>query len=101
MLRSMGWEPGVGLGPNGQGILNPLMACVRAKYQGLGYGSSNLDIDLMPSNPPPPPPPSPQPASSGGDTPHSESLDDTSSNILGHFQQDISAGENLANASAR
>lgn len=50
LLRRLGWEPGRGLGPSGEGPLQPVPAHVRPRGRpGLGFA------------PPPPPPPSPQP----------------------------------------
>lgn len=50
LLRRLGWEPGRGLGPAGEGSLQPVPAHVRPRGRtGLGFV------------PPPPPPPSPQP----------------------------------------
>lgn len=40
MLQEMGWRPGMGLGPNGSGIQDPILACIRPKRMGLGYQKS-------------------------------------------------------------
>ncbi|XP_061610316.1 G patch domain-containing protein 2 isoform X5 [Phyllopteryx taeniolatus] len=37
MLQSMGWTPGVGLGPEGRGITEPIRALQRPKGAGLGF----------------------------------------------------------------
>ena len=37
MLQGMGWSPGMGLGPDGVGIKNPIVAHVRPRRVGLGY----------------------------------------------------------------
>uniref|UniRef100_A0A3Q2YW26 G patch domain containing 2 n=1 Tax=Hippocampus comes TaxID=109280 RepID=A0A3Q2YW26_HIPCM len=37
MLQSMGWTPGVGLGPEGRGITEPIRALQRPKGTGLGF----------------------------------------------------------------
>ncbi|XP_061559735.1 G patch domain-containing protein 2 [Phycodurus eques] len=37
MLQSMGWTPGVGLGPEGRGITEPIRAQQRPKGAGLGF----------------------------------------------------------------
>ncbi len=37
MLQGMGWRPGTGLGPNGGGIKEPVMAYIRPRHMGLGY----------------------------------------------------------------
>ncbi|KAI4895717.1 hypothetical protein NFI96_026584, partial [Prochilodus magdalenae] len=37
MLQSMGWTPGMGLGPDGRGIAEPLRATQRPKGAGLGF----------------------------------------------------------------
>ncbi|KAM9778524.1 G patch domain-containing protein 2 isoform X1 [Syngnathus typhle] len=37
MLQSMGWIPGVGLGPDGRGITEPVRALQRPKGTGLGF----------------------------------------------------------------
>ena len=37
MLQGMGWSPGMGLGPNGMGIKDPILAYVRPRHVGLGY----------------------------------------------------------------
>uniref|UniRef100_A0A8B9RHZ0 G-patch domain containing 2 n=1 Tax=Astyanax mexicanus TaxID=7994 RepID=A0A8B9RHZ0_ASTMX len=37
MLQSMGWNPGMGLGPEGRGITEPLRATQRPKGAGLGF----------------------------------------------------------------
>ncbi|XP_036436989.1 G patch domain-containing protein 2 isoform X2 [Colossoma macropomum] len=37
MLQSMGWSPGMGLGPEGRGITEPLRATQRPKGAGLGF----------------------------------------------------------------
>ena len=37
MLQGMGWSPGMGLGPNGMGIKDPIVAHVRPRHVGLGY----------------------------------------------------------------
>jgi G patch domain-containing protein 2 len=37
MLRGMGWEPGTGLGPQSNGIQEPIVTPVRPKYAGLGH----------------------------------------------------------------
>ncbi|XP_065052002.1 G patch domain-containing protein 2-like isoform X1 [Rhopilema esculentum] len=39
MLRSMGWKPGTGLGPDGNGIIKPIAAHKRPKKHGLGYSN--------------------------------------------------------------
>ena len=36
MLQSMGWTPGCGLGADGSGITQPIVAYRRAKRKGLG-----------------------------------------------------------------
>lgn len=37
MLQGMGWVPGMGLGPKGGGIQDPITACVRPRRLGLGF----------------------------------------------------------------
>lgn len=37
MLQSMGWSPGMGLGPEGRGITEPIRAMQRPKGTGLGF----------------------------------------------------------------
>ncbi|XP_075900820.1 G patch domain-containing protein 2 isoform X1 [Nelusetta ayraudi] len=37
MLQSMGWSPGMGLGPEGRGITEPVRAMQRPKGTGLGF----------------------------------------------------------------
>ena len=37
MLQGMGWRPGSGLGPEGDGILSPVKAYVRGRHAGLGF----------------------------------------------------------------
>ncbi|XP_061756728.1 G patch domain-containing protein 2 isoform X2 [Nerophis ophidion] len=37
MLQSMGWSPGLGLGPEGRGITEPVRALQRPKGAGLGF----------------------------------------------------------------
>ncbi|XP_075993867.1 G patch domain-containing protein 2 isoform X2 [Genypterus blacodes] len=37
MLQSMGWTPGMGLGPEGRGITEPIRAMQRPKGTGLGF----------------------------------------------------------------
>lgn len=37
MLRSMGWVPGTGLGPDKSGIVNPIRATLRPRKLGLGH----------------------------------------------------------------
>ncbi|XP_061603086.1 G patch domain-containing protein 2 isoform X2 [Cololabis saira] len=37
MLQSMGWSPGMGLGPEGRGITEPVRAIQRPKGAGLGF----------------------------------------------------------------
>ncbi|XP_076872609.1 G patch domain-containing protein 2 isoform X2 [Brachyhypopomus gauderio] len=37
MLQTMGWSPGMGLGPDGRGITEPLRATQRPKGAGLGF----------------------------------------------------------------
>lgn len=37
MLQSMGWSPGMGLGPDGKGISEPVRAMQRPKGMGLGF----------------------------------------------------------------
>ena len=37
ILQGMGWSPGMGLGPNGMGIKDPIVAHVRPRHVGLGY----------------------------------------------------------------
>ncbi|XP_066532120.1 G patch domain-containing protein 2 isoform X3 [Hoplias malabaricus] len=37
MLQSMGWSPGMGLGPEGRGMTEPLRATQRPKGAGLGF----------------------------------------------------------------
>ena len=37
MLQGMGWKPGMGLGPEGNGVRNPILAYVRPRHMGLGY----------------------------------------------------------------
>nr|XP_029532450.1 G patch domain-containing protein 2-like isoform X2 [Oncorhynchus nerka] len=37
MLQSMGWSPGMGLGPEGRGITEPVRATQRPKGAGLGF----------------------------------------------------------------
>ena len=37
ILQGMGWSPGMGLGPNGLGIKDPIVAYVRPRHVGLGY----------------------------------------------------------------
>ncbi|KAM3861359.1 G patch domain-containing protein 2 [Diretmus argenteus] len=37
MLQSMGWNPGMGLGPDGRGITEPIRATQRPKGTGLGF----------------------------------------------------------------
>uniref|UniRef100_W5NGM6 G patch domain containing 2 n=1 Tax=Lepisosteus oculatus TaxID=7918 RepID=W5NGM6_LEPOC len=37
MLQSMGWTPGMGLGPDGKGIAEPIRALQRPKGAGLGF----------------------------------------------------------------
>lgn len=37
ILQGMGWSPGMGLGPNGMGIKDPIVAYVRPRHIGLGY----------------------------------------------------------------
>ncbi|KAM6914936.1 LOW QUALITY PROTEIN: G patch domain-containing protein 2-like [Xenentodon cancila] len=37
MLQSMGWNPGMGLGPEGRGITEPIRATQRPKGAGLGF----------------------------------------------------------------
>ncbi|XP_028858794.1 G patch domain-containing protein 2 isoform X1 [Denticeps clupeoides] len=37
MLQSMGWSPGMGLGPEGRGITEPIRATQRPKGAGLGF----------------------------------------------------------------
>ena len=37
ILQGMGWCPGMGLGPNGMGIKDPIMAYVRPRHVGLGF----------------------------------------------------------------
>ena len=37
ILRGMGWSPGMGLGPDGMGIKDPVVAHVRPRHVGLGY----------------------------------------------------------------
>ena len=37
MLQGMGWSPGMGLGPDGVGIKDPIVAYVRPRRVGLGY----------------------------------------------------------------
>lgn len=37
ILQGMGWSPGMGLGPNGMGIKEPVVAHVRPRHIGLGY----------------------------------------------------------------
>ncbi|XP_029902759.1 G patch domain-containing protein 2 isoform X2 [Myripristis murdjan] len=37
MLQSMGWSPGMGLGPEGRGITEPIRATQRPKGTGLGF----------------------------------------------------------------
>uniref|UniRef100_H3DFV4 G patch domain containing 2 n=1 Tax=Tetraodon nigroviridis TaxID=99883 RepID=H3DFV4_TETNG len=37
MLQSMGWTPGMGLGPEGRGITEPIRAAQRPKGAGLGF----------------------------------------------------------------
>uniref|UniRef100_A0A3Q3K6W5 G-patch domain-containing protein n=1 Tax=Monopterus albus TaxID=43700 RepID=A0A3Q3K6W5_MONAL len=37
MLQSMGWSPGLGLGPEGRGITEPIRATQRPKGTGLGF----------------------------------------------------------------
>ena len=41
MLRNMGWEPGSGLGVNPDSIKTPVLAFMRPKYQGLGFGKDS------------------------------------------------------------
>lgn len=40
MLQSMGWNPGMGLGPEGRGITEPIRAMQRPKGTGLGFNWS-------------------------------------------------------------
>lgn len=37
MLQTMGWSPGMGLGPEGRGITEPIRATQRPKGTGLGF----------------------------------------------------------------
>lgn len=37
MLQSMGWSPGMGLGPEGRGMTEPIRAMQRPKGTGLGF----------------------------------------------------------------
>ena len=37
MLQGMGWMPGTGLGPHGNGIVNPIATIRRPKLSGLGF----------------------------------------------------------------
>ena len=37
MLRGMGWRPGAGLGPEGEGIREPIAAQMRPRRSGLGF----------------------------------------------------------------
>ena len=37
MLQGMGWSPGMGLGPNGMGIKDPILAYIHPRHVGLGY----------------------------------------------------------------
>ncbi|KAL3873730.1 hypothetical protein ACJMK2_036844 [Sinanodonta woodiana] len=51
MLQNMGWSPGSGLGQDGSGIKNPIIAKIRPKRQGLGctsqYSSSPTSSKLL------------------------------------------------------
>jgi len=40
MLRGMGWEPGMGLGAQSNGIQEPIVTHIRPKYVGLGHNTS-------------------------------------------------------------
>jgi RNA-binding protein 5/10 len=42
-MRKMGWNEGVGLGKNLQGISTPIEATVRQKGLGLGANAATLD----------------------------------------------------------
>ncbi|XP_046364324.2 G patch domain-containing protein 2-like [Haliotis rufescens] len=42
MLQSMGWNPGSGLGPNSDGIQDPIHAYLHPGRKGLGYESNGL-----------------------------------------------------------
>ena len=37
MLQNMGWRPGTGLGPQSNGIQDPILAYIRPRHMGLGY----------------------------------------------------------------
>lgn len=37
LLQSLGWVPGTGLGPSGNGIRDPIHAVMRRSKQGLGH----------------------------------------------------------------
>ena len=37
MLQGMGWRPGMGLGPDGEGIREPVHAFIRPRRRGLGF----------------------------------------------------------------
>lgn len=37
MMQTMGWIPGTGLGPNGNGVAEPIKALWRPKGVGLGF----------------------------------------------------------------
>ncbi len=41
MLCNMGWTPGTGLGPSGDGITTPVMAFMRPKRKGFGSSSEH------------------------------------------------------------
>ncbi|KAL5009309.1 hypothetical protein ScPMuIL_014890 [Solemya velum] len=43
MLQSMGWSPGMGLGPEGSGIKIPVLPVARIRRQGLGCDQSTSD----------------------------------------------------------
>lgn len=40
MLRGMGWEPGMGLGAQSNGIQEPIVTHIRPKYVGLGHSTN-------------------------------------------------------------
>ncbi|GJZ77623.1 septin and tuftelin-interacting protein 1 homolog 1 [Tanacetum coccineum] len=48
MMRKMGYKEGHGLGPNGQGIVNPIEVNMRPKFLGLGYKKYNKTANVTP-----------------------------------------------------
>nr|GFA57128.1 septin and tuftelin-interacting protein 1 homolog 1 [Tanacetum cinerariifolium] len=49
IMRKIGYKQGHDLGPNGQGIVNPIEVNIRPKLLGLGYENYNKTANVTPS----------------------------------------------------